>query len=750
MVPDHFFIPFDTLHKSEFPSFTRLLDSNSEVYYSYTVNNPKIKRYIRPVAAFTDNTTPVSTCINCGEDYTIDEELDSIGVKQRCFIKNEIGEIKKQYAEHQTISMTHNYRYYYSKAPKSVGFGKKVVAMHCDLVYTTGGLAVATCYLVDYEFNLILNETAIIEPGQRIVNDGYPLNNYLKTKRNGIRNQTVSTIRDMIFNLIDDETVIVGYDLAPQFRALQFVHQKFIDYAVSPHFVPHKVALGKYFKQLSQKQEDIFVNNKHIPKKSTELKASAYMALFCIVCWDCKFGKKEEKIEADQNETKKEAEFEVVEKEDGLEFDRNCLIYENYTKPVPANSAPKKQVKTKERKNGIEVNFTLVEDSKENTAELEEDKNYTIVCERKLISKACWKAYDLHEEDKFEDIPKSTHISSLNHLTEDDYYKIFNANVMKSVNDRRSNGFPIFGDVKNHGRFEILNAYRKCKRRDFLASKQSEVKCSRCQKMYALNKKFKPINYNETCRPSAIEFYDNVYPGHYTTLMPHETITTFESVGPKGKNEKNQVFVVNSFVVYTDCGPEIAKICVFKSNGSELMNKLIKLENHVVEYDTENTMLSDEIMATATSTREEVRAKLFSLMNKSTILVGYKLALTLRTLRVVHDKVIELTMLGSYKTSKNKRDAPSLSFLIDEHLPVMDEPKDSSKLLLWKTQATLNLISKYASTKSIANKKKLNELVNDPEYERELLDEERIYLTATKKISKHVRGDNLKHQILLD
>lgn len=89
----------------------------------------------------------------------------------------------------------------------------------------------------------------------------------------------------------------------------------------------------------------------------------------------------------------------------------------------------------------------------------------------------------------------------------------------------------------------------------------------------------------------------------------------------------------------------VSKITIVDQHLKIIACDLIRPEYPIVDYMTEISGITEEQMRGITLTRKEALRKLFKLIDKNTILVGYNLELDLRALRIVHTRCVDVVVL---------------------------------------------------------------------------------------------------------
>ncbi|KAI7893335.1 ribonuclease H-like domain-containing protein [Mucor mucedo] len=108
---------------------------------------------------------------------------------------------------------------------------QKLVALDCEMGYTTAGMELIRLTAVDQDMKILLDE--LVLPSNMIID--------LNTHYSGIKTlegvkYDLDGLRNELFKYVDEDTIIVGHGLENDMNALRIIHTKIIDtVALFPH-----------------------------------------------------------------------------------------------------------------------------------------------------------------------------------------------------------------------------------------------------------------------------------------------------------------------------------------------------------------------------------------------------------------------------------------------------------------------------------------------------------------------------------
>lgn len=209
--------------------------------------------------------------------------------------------------------------------------------------------------------------------------------------------------------------------------------------------------------------------------------------------------------------------------------------------------------------------------------------------------------------------------------------------------------------------------------------------CCRCKKEYTVNKKGFP-SIKEECiyHPnrkyrvrgevryqccSQDSFSDGccVAPYHVYEYVDFENLKGYVRTMPPEKNMDDYgVYSLDCEMCYTTHGLDLTRVTVIDSKCKVIFETLVKPLHPIVDYNTRYSGITEEQMAEVRTTLLEVQATLLAMFNSKTILIGHSLESDFKALKLIHDTVIDTSVLFPHKMGPPFKRA--LRNLSSEHL----------------------------------------------------------------------------------
>ncbi|KAG0606128.1 hypothetical protein M758_9G116100 [Ceratodon purpureus] len=148
---------------------------------------------------------------------------------------------------------------------------------------------------------------------------------------------------------------------------------------------------------------------------------------------------------------------------------------------------------------------------------------------------------------------------------------------------------------------------------------------------------------------------EDILPGFVRTLPAPENVTPLEMVA------------VDCEMCYTHEGLELTRVSMVSSKGKVLLDKLVKPENPITNYNTQYSGITAAMMAGVTTTLSDVQEEILKLVHAETILVGHSVENDLIALKLLHSLVID-TALMYHHPSRGPMCKPALRMLTGRYL----------------------------------------------------------------------------------
>ncbi|CAI2299906.1 unnamed protein product [Caenorhabditis sp. 36 PRJEB53466] len=257
--------------------------------------------------------------------------------------------------------------------------------------------------------------------------------------------------------------------------------------------------------------------------------------------------------------------------------------------------------------------------------------------------------------------------------------------LSKFVLDKRQmldNGYPVLLFNNIH----IAATEFQQNREMFVMPSNCSRVCIRClQDFSVLPDGTQPLAHGPIC------FDDNgQYPFHITDQSSTEKLKGFRRA-PKSNNYNRymsgQFFAIDVEMVYTSRGQAVGRVTMVDQHGAPLVDALVKPKDPIYDPVTRFSGLTIEELAYATESVESIRERLFDHINEDSILVGHGLNGDLKALGIVHDKVIDTSVLF---TNNGRR--PSLRHLTKIHLGYTIQDSSAGHCSREDAVATLRLV----------------------------------------------------------
>ncbi|RVE53346.1 hypothetical protein evm_001916 [Chilo suppressalis] len=242
--------------------------------------------------------------------------------------------------------------------------------------------------------------------------------------------------------------------------------------------------------------------------------------------------------------------------------------------------------------------------------------------------------------------------------------KLYN-NILRwvlSEEQLQANGFPRFHPSSEKGRAIIYGQKKQNPPKGYIRT------CCRCKKDYTVDKKgfaaireeciYHPNNkYRirgevryQCCSQDGTSDGCCVAPSHVYEYVDYENLKGYvKTLPPERELEDYGVFSLDCEMCYTTHGLDLTRVTVINSDCKVIYETLIKPLHPIVDYNTRYSGITEEQMMGVKTTLLEVQATLLAMFNSKTILIGHSLESDFKALKLIHDTVIDTSVLFPHK-----------------------------------------------------------------------------------------------------
>eukprot|EP01127_Copromyxa_protea_P004166 TRINITY_DN1401_c0_g1_i3.p1 TRINITY_DN1401_c0_g1~~TRINITY_DN1401_c0_g1_i3.p1 ORF type:complete len:645 (+),score=156.73 TRINITY_DN1401_c0_g1_i3:9-1943(+) len=159
-----------------------------------------------------------------------------------------------------------------------------------------------------------------------------------------------------------------------------------------------------------------------------------------------------------------------------------------------------------------------------------------------------------------------------------------------------------------------------------------------------------------------VELLENGFP---VQTSSYEHYFRFQENPSSDATAEPRLLAVDCEMCQTTQGLELTRISVVDSDHKVLYDKFVKPQNTITDYLTRWSGVTSETLQNVTTTLQDVQQELSQIIYSDTILVGHSLENDLHAMKIIHEKVIDTSVL--YPTSvEGKKHA--LRFLSEKYL----------------------------------------------------------------------------------
>jgi len=188
------------------------------------------------------------------------------------------------------------------------------------------------------------------------------------------------------------------------------------------------------------------------------------------------------------------------------------------------------------------------------------------------------------------------------------------------------------------------------------------------------NMKIKELEKTNLILPDLLmtfqEFHENDYPIHpLVANIPSEYITDT----PEGwvdtvkfEHEGSHTFAVDCEMCNTASGKVLTRISLIDFNEEVVMDEFVKPDEAIVDYVTQYSGITEEILRNVTTSLKDIQEKLLTLVSSDDILIGHSIENDLEVLKLRHPKIVDTSLI--FEHPRGLPFKSSLKYLANQYL----------------------------------------------------------------------------------
>ncbi|XP_018412030.1 PREDICTED: RNA exonuclease 1 homolog [Nanorana parkeri] len=170
-------------------------------------------------------------------------------------------------------------------------------------------------------------------------------------------------------------------------------------------------------------------------------------------------------------------------------------------------------------------------------------------------------------------------------------------------------------------------------------------------------------------------------------------IKTFPKLQPSDENPG--IFSVDCEMCYTTHGLELTRVTVVNHSLQVVYDTFVKPDNEIIDYNTGFSGITEDNLKNNTTSIRDVQAIMLNLFSADAILIGHSLENDLIALKLIHDTIIDTSMVFPHRLGlPHKRAlryliADYLRRIIQDNVAGHDSIEDATacmELMLWKVK----------------------------------------------------------------
>lgn len=295
-------------------------------------------------------------------------------------------------------------------------------------------------------------------------------------------------------------------------------------------------------------------------------------------------------------------------------------------------------------------------------------------------------------------------------------FKLLSRHIL-TMEQQEFNGYPR-PDPKEKGR-ALVNTVNKFRAKPNVHLTADQRLCDRCGTVYRVDSRGIAVLTDKMCsyhwgrgfvrrgetRYSCCQG-DSTSDGccigkyHVSDTMSASTMKGFVSTLSKSTPADGNygVYALDCEMCYTTEGNELTRVTVVSSDCQTVFESLVKPDNPIVDYNTRFSGITEEDLKDVRTTIRDVQAVLLSYFSDKTILIGHSFESDLRALRLIHNTVIDTSVVfphsrgPPYKKALRTLSGEILQKIIQNGVDGHDSAEDAiacMELMMWKVKQDL-------------------------------------------------------------
>ncbi|OAF70231.1 hypothetical protein A3Q56_02016 [Intoshia linei] len=298
---------------------------------------------------------------------------------------------------------------------------------------------------------------------------------------------------------------------------------------------------------------------------------------------------------------------------------------------------------------------------------------------------------------------------------EDKIYNILNKRYVHNRNTLKSNGYPLYSEKDDSKVVIDISAVDQTKVNVFKINKTAE--CLRCHQSFRAYSKsdviiikknservclFHPGNSGYNCCGGSNTCSNSKF--HIQNINKFSSLDNYVCTKTNIKKENTlKIASMDCEMLYTINGFELARLTVVGFNGKVELDTYVLPTSYIIEYNTRYSGITKEILLKCNTTFEQARNRLLSIIDQDTILIGHSLESDFISLKLIHERVIDTSIIFPRYGTHYKS---ALRFLASQHLHKIIQDGDSGHSSIEDSICCIDLI-KYKLSKDSYSKKNI-------------------------------------------